>query len=696
LYITAGRVLLGLTLGGIAGWREGSWYDRMFLRVSAIIASIPLLLSAMLMILALDIKKGLWVFVVSLSLLGWTEIGQLVRGEFIRIKELLFIEAAEALGLSRAQIIIRHALPNVLSYLMTVSFLEMGAVLLIMAELGFLGLFVGGGSRYRSDPFSPVIIQISEVPEWGALVAQGTPYLRSYPYMVLGPAGAFFISILGLNAFGEGLRRIFNRWPFSTAFILKKRMLVLIAAFVGISAFIFQKTNAVVSYQRVAESFSVERAADHVEQLKSINTIAHPDQDNPVVDYVIDVFKNNEIQPGWSETLNSFYYNPLSTTLVQPLMEPRLQVGYRDRYHYRNEFSFRTGECAGSGVGEGPVVFLGGPTYGLGENLFKDQVDGNILMLLEESVSTEFPKIALSLGAEGILLVSREQPPLTSQFETDPEETADTCAAGEIPVFVITAAVARNIAAEAGLDWDQLQFRSLHESFIQEFNLPGVMDISLSEPQIVEVPNIIGFIGGYDIDHADEIVVVYTTFDGLGLSSFQQNHIPVEDIDKIAALLEVIRTWNDHQLDPRRSVLFVLWGGEGIEGPFFDLFYGLYEKNSLAAKVPTNMNPYLNTNPVKPAYWVEIGDLSTRSGTLAYATQSTPSLARLVTRAGNAANLPVASEDPRTPGVNSGLPNLYIWEEKKIVEEGQSLQNFTQKGVLINRTLVQLVRKMEN
>ncbi len=306
LYITAGRVLLGLILGGISGWTEGSWFDNLIMRMSAVISSVPLLLSAMLMILALDIQKGVWVFVVSLSLLGWTEISQLVRGEFIRIKEMLYIEAAEALGMTRLQIVIRHALPNVLSFLLSVSFLEMGAILLIMAELGFLGLFVGGGSRFNADPFSPVIIQISEIPEWGALVAQGTPYLRTYPYMVLGPALAFFISILGLNSFGEGLRRIFDRWPFSTAFILKKRMLLVTAAFITLSVVIFQMTNASVSYQQVAEAFHEDSVVARYEELKIYNNIARETQDSPVVDYIIEKIKEYDIQHGWSETL-TFY-----------------------------------------------------------------------------------------------------------------------------------------------------------------------------------------------------------------------------------------------------------------------------------------------------------------------------------------------------------------------------------------------------
>ncbi len=349
LYITAGRILIGLILGGLSGWTEGSRFDNLVMRLSTVISSIPLLLSAMLMILALDIQKGLWVFVVSLSLLGWTEISQLVRGEFIRIKELVYIDAAKALGLTRLQIIVRHALPNVFSYLLSISFLEMGSILLIMAELGFLGLFMGGGSRFKSDPFSPVIVLISEIPEWGALVAQGTPYLRTYPFMILGPAAAFFITIVGLNAFGEGLRRIFDAWPFSTAFLLKKRMLLVIAAFFVISSIIFQMTDASVSYQQVAAAFSEESVIARFEELKIFNSIAREGEDNPVVDYIVEKFYEYKIQRGWSETLSSYHYYPITTTLIQLESEPRLIIGKRDRYHFGNEFSVITEGCAGAG-----------------------------------------------------------------------------------------------------------------------------------------------------------------------------------------------------------------------------------------------------------------------------------------------------------------------------------------------------------
>ncbi len=691
LYITAGRILIGLILGGLSGWTEGSRFDNLVMRLSTVITSIPLLLSAMLMILALDIQKGLWVFVVSLSLLGWTEISQLVRGEFIRIKEMLYIDAAKALGLTRLQIIIRHALPNVLSYLLSISFLEMGSILLIMAELGFLGLFMGGGSRFKSDPFSPVIVQISEIPEWGALVAQGTPHLRTYPFMILGPAAAFFITIVGLNAFGEGLRRIFDAWPFSTAILLKKRMLLIIAAFFVISSIIFQMTDASVSYQQVAAAFSEDSVIARFEELKIFNSIAREGEDNPVVDYIVEKFYEYKIQRGWSETLTSYHYYPITTTLFQLESEPRLIIGKRDRYHFGNEFSVITEGCAGAGLAQAPVVFLGGLSFEQTMDL-----NGKIVMMLEEGSSPEDWAEAAISGIDAILLVTTESPPLKSNYEVDSNQDDINCTPTSIPVFRIPQSVARSITAEAGLNWDALLARAAQESFVSDLGLNGLMELKLSPPKTVDVPNAIGFIGGYDFDHADEIVVIYTTFDGLGLSEYRQEKIPEDDLAKIAILLEIMHTWNENQLDPRRSVLFIIWGGEGVQEPFYDMVYALFEKNKLAAKVPTNMNPYLNTNPVKPAIWVEIGDLSTYPGPIAFSNQSSVFMSDILQKAARATDIEVHPAIPIVRGVNSGLPFVYLWEERipTLISE-PDYDNFVRKGVLINRTLIQLLRDMK-
>jgi hypothetical protein len=127
------------------------------------------------------------------------------------------------------------------------------------------------------------------------------------------------------------------------------------------------------------------------------------------------------------------------------------------------------------------------------------------------------------------------------------------------------------------------------------------------------------------------------------------------------------------------------------------MVYALFEKNKLAAKVPTNMNPYINENPVKPAIWVEIGDLSTYHGTIEFSNQSTTFMSDILQRAAGATNIQVRAAAPVVRGINSGLPYLYLWEER--VPEPTSepdYVNYVRKGVLINRTLIQLLRDMSN
>jgi len=140
-----------------------------------------------------------------------------------------------------------------------------------------------------------------------------------------------------------------------------------------------------------------------------------------------------------------------------------------------------------------------------------------------------------------------------------------------------------------------------------------------------------------------------------------------------------------------------LQGVEGIEGPYYDMIHGLFEKNKLADKVPTNSNPYINTNPVKPALWVEIGDLSNYPATMAYSDQSTQFISKIFNQAAQAGNFNIESTISYNSAVNSGLPNIVIWEDRRITPTAiPDPENYVQKGVVINRTLIQLVRDMRD
>ncbi len=91
-FITMVRVLLGLTLGAVAGWNEGGLSDQAIMGLIGMITSVPMLISSMILIFALDIRRGLPVFIVALAAIGWTEIAQYIRSEFLVLRKMPFIE----------------------------------------------------------------------------------------------------------------------------------------------------------------------------------------------------------------------------------------------------------------------------------------------------------------------------------------------------------------------------------------------------------------------------------------------------------------------------------------------------------------------------------------------------------------------------------------------------------------------------
>ena len=357
LYITLTRILLGALLGALAGWYEDTFIDRAINGLGTILGAVPILLSSIVLIYALDIHEGLWVFVVALSVLGWFETAQLVRGEVMRIKRTNYVEAAEAIGLTNLQVVIRHVLPNVLSYLIVITALEMGAVLLLLAELAFLGVFIGGGTRYNDDPFTPRIVLLREVPEWGAMVAQGVRYIRSYPNMVLVPGFAFFISITAVNALGEGLRWMFTRWPFSTGIFLKKRSVVIAGMIVLVSAVILNQTSPRASFRNVSESISIEDVWARVEIMQEMQTENREEAGDLISKYIASEMENMDMVFGWRSGLHPNWHYDYETVVTPILADPELSSDTR-YFTYGQDFALAPDQKMESGKFSGKLTLV--------------------------------------------------------------------------------------------------------------------------------------------------------------------------------------------------------------------------------------------------------------------------------------------------------------------------------------------------
>ena len=357
LYITIARILLGATLGALAGWYEDTFIDRAINGLGTALGAVPILLSSIVLIYALDIHDGLWVFVVALSVLGWFETAQLVRGEVIRIKRTNYVEAAEAIGLTNLQVVIRHVLPNVLSYLIVITALEMGAVLLLLAELAYLGVFIGGGTRYNDDPFTPRIVLLREVPEWGAMVAQGVRYIRSYPNMVLVPGFAFFISIAGVNALGEGLRWMFTRWPFSTGIFLKKRSIVIAGMLVLVSAVILNQTGPRASFRNVSKSIRIEDVWARVEIMQEMQTDNGEEAGDLIAKYIASEMENMDMVFGWRSGLHPNWHYDYETVVTPILFEPEFASDTRS-FTYGQDFALAPDQRMESGKFSGKLTLV--------------------------------------------------------------------------------------------------------------------------------------------------------------------------------------------------------------------------------------------------------------------------------------------------------------------------------------------------
>ena len=114
---------------------------------------------------------------------------RVIRSTILSIKGQEFVEAARACGTSNARIILRHIIPNAIGPIIVEATLTMGAAILVISSLSFMGLGI--------EP---------PAPEWGTMLYEGREVIRSSPYLIIFPGIAIALSVMSLNLLGDGLR----------------------------------------------------------------------------------------------------------------------------------------------------------------------------------------------------------------------------------------------------------------------------------------------------------------------------------------------------------------------------------------------------------------------------------------------------------------------------------------------------------
>jgi peptide/nickel transport system permease protein len=194
--LTMGVVVLalvvppGVTLGLIAGYKQGTWLDTVIMRITDIFLAVPPLILALAICSVLT--PGLRNAMIAVTLMWWPWYTRLVYGLASTLRNEFFVNSAEAIGASQAHIIFREILPNCISPIFTKMSLDMAWVILIGSSLSFVGLGV-----QEPDP------------GLGTMVAKGADYLPDQWWTSVFPALAIVVVVLGFNLLGDGLRDMF-------------------------------------------------------------------------------------------------------------------------------------------------------------------------------------------------------------------------------------------------------------------------------------------------------------------------------------------------------------------------------------------------------------------------------------------------------------------------------------------------------
>lgn len=190
-------ISFGTMIGAIAGF-YGGIVDNMLMRMTDLFLSLPQLPVLLLVVyLFRDSIKSVFgpefgvffLIVLIIGLLNWMSVARLVRGSFLKLREMEFVSAAKALGANSSRVIFTHILPNVFSVIIVAATLAVGNAIIVESTLSFLGL-----------GFPP------DVPTWGRMLYDAQNYLTSAPYMAIFPGLAIFLTVLSINYIGDGLR----------------------------------------------------------------------------------------------------------------------------------------------------------------------------------------------------------------------------------------------------------------------------------------------------------------------------------------------------------------------------------------------------------------------------------------------------------------------------------------------------------
>jgi peptide/nickel transport system permease protein len=183
--------LIGVTIGLLSGF-FGGWVDLIAQRLIDIMQALPLLVMALIM--AASLGPSLTNTIIAIAIPLVPNVARVIRSNTLALREMPFVEAARAIGMSEARIAVQHVLPNTLAPLIVLGTAQFGSAILVESALAFLGLGV-------PEPH----------PSWGRMLSESAAeYVRTAPWLVIFPGIAISLVVFGTNLLGDAIRDILD------------------------------------------------------------------------------------------------------------------------------------------------------------------------------------------------------------------------------------------------------------------------------------------------------------------------------------------------------------------------------------------------------------------------------------------------------------------------------------------------------
>jgi oligopeptide transport system permease protein len=183
-------LVMGTATGAIAGYFGGKW-DRFLMSVVDIFYILPMLLLAILFTLL--VGRGFFGIFLAIGATTWVTQARLVRALVMQARELPYVEAGRALGLTHLTIIFKHILPNLVGPMVVSLTFQIPNNILTESFLSFVGLGL-------QPPYS----------SWGTLANEGFRGVQSYPHLMIFPGLALFITMIAFHFLGDALRDVLD------------------------------------------------------------------------------------------------------------------------------------------------------------------------------------------------------------------------------------------------------------------------------------------------------------------------------------------------------------------------------------------------------------------------------------------------------------------------------------------------------